>query len=894
MDDYLVGGTGDDWLRGGAGRDTYVYSRGDGQDLIDDTAVTLADGSVVVLGAGINEVVSLTLSSAPTTVGRLVLQFANSREPGGSLSGPPTVVNTLTFGAVDYVAPLNQPLLAELRFADGRSLGWEGLLAQGLDIFGTSGNDTQLQGVNIAAGGDRVYGFDGNDSIRGYAGDDSLDGGAGNDTLDGGTGIDTLVGGANDDTYVVDNVGVVVIENVGAGTDLVLSSVTTTLAANVENLQLVGTMATDGTGNALNNQLIGNALNNSLNGGAGNDSLDGGAGNDFLDGGSDFLDSVYFVGGDTMNGGAGDDTFVVDSTRDTVNEIATEGNDTVQSLITFTLTNQNIENVILTGSANISATGNLLANRLIGNSGANSLSGGAGADSLTGGAGNDTLDGGADIDAGFFSGNRVSYTITRPLAGTFEVAGPDGTDRLSGLEILRFADSTTILAAWSAAGIVDRFKAFDYLATNTDLIPFYGADTAAATSHYILYGFAEARPKDGFDGMRYLASSPGLIGVYGADTVAATEHYVRWGFAEGRPATTFDGMRYLASNPGLIGVYGADTVAATEHYVRWGFAEGRPATTFDGMRYLASSPGLIGVYGANTVAATEHYVRWGFAEGRPTTTFDGMRYLAGNPDLIGVYGANTVAAIEHYVRYGFTEGRAPSAFDAQQYLNNYPAMAQVLGSDLAVAAAHFVNFGYGEGRTDLQLLFSGGAGNDTLTGNAVGNTMNGNAGNDSLSGAAGNDTLNGGDGNDSLTGGTGADQLSGGAGDDTYWLARGDGADVIIESDTTAGNTDVARFGVDVAAEQIWFRQVNNNQDLEVSVVGSADKFTIQNWFSNNANHVEQFKTGADNKTLLDSQVQNLISVMAGIAPPPIGTATLSSSTYGSVLSLINGGTTWH
>jgi hypothetical protein len=34
--DVLVGGTGDDLLYGGAGSDTYIYNRGDGDDVIDD------------------------------------------------------------------------------------------------------------------------------------------------------------------------------------------------------------------------------------------------------------------------------------------------------------------------------------------------------------------------------------------------------------------------------------------------------------------------------------------------------------------------------------------------------------------------------------------------------------------------------------------------------------------------------------------------------------------------------------------------------------------------------------------------------------------------------------------------------------------------------------------
>ena len=79
-------------------------------------------------------------------------------------------------------------------------------------------------------------------------------------------------------------------------------------------------------------------------------------------------------------------------------------------------------------------------------------------------------------------------------------------------------------------------------------------------------------------------------------------------------------------------------------------------------------------------------------------------------------------------------------------------------------------------------------------------------------------------------------------------------------------------FGADIAADQLWFRQVGSS--LEVSVIGSIDKFTVSNWYSGSAYHVEQFKT-ADGKMLLDSQVQALVSAMAAFTPPAAGQTTL-------------------
>jgi Ca2+-binding RTX toxin-like protein len=149
---------------------------------------------------------------------------------------------------------------------------------------------------------------------------------------------------------------------------------------------------------------------------------------------------------------------------------------------------------------------------------------------------------------------------------------------------------------------------------------------------------------------------------------------------------------------------------------------------------------------------------------------------------------------------------------------------------------------------------------------------------ENLTGTAMNDTLMG-DGNANvLSGGAGNDTLAGGVGSDTYQFQRGDGVDTIRENDSVLGDNDLLQFQGDISSSQLWFRRVGDDlNDLEVSVIGTADKAVVQNMYLGNAYQVEQIKAG-DGKLLWGTQVQSLVQAMAAFAPPAMGQTTLTAA----------------
>jgi Ca2+-binding RTX toxin-like protein len=169
----------------------------------------------------------------------------------------------------------------------------------GVDFFAPDGSHSALlnEGVIKSATAHAVLGQDGSEHIVNHGrmmGE--IDLGAGDDIFDnrGGKIDHNVIGGAGDDTLYVNDKSTLLIEAFLGGIDTVKSTVSYTLSAHVDNLDLLGHENTKGVGNKDGNQLVGNDGDNILIGAKGQDWLNGGGGDDLLRGGLGENDVFYF------------------------------------------------------------------------------------------------------------------------------------------------------------------------------------------------------------------------------------------------------------------------------------------------------------------------------------------------------------------------------------------------------------------------------------------------------------------------------------------------------------------------------------------------------------------------------------------------------------------------
>jgi Ca2+-binding RTX toxin-like protein len=598
----------------------------------------------------------------------------------------------------------------------------------------TSANDTIWLGAERHA----MFAGDGADFVAvepTWAQSQLLDGGSGNDQLfgssssdwiDGGAGADTLSGGGGNDTYTVDDAGDVVVEATGAGDDHVRSTITYTLANDLEHLTLLGSAAINGSGNAAANRITGNSAANRLEGLAGNDTLDGGAGADTMVGGlgtdlyrvDDSGDVIIETGNDSdtveaslnytlgarvenlvligsalsgtgnalnnrltgnalnnildggagndgMEGGLGDDTYIVDSSGDLVTEAANAGIDIVQSSVSYTL-GSTLENLTLTGSLDINGTGNATDNRLIGNGGDNVLNGGTG---------NDTMDGGAGDDI---------YIVD--VAGDIVTEAPD-----SGLDSVR-----TALASYTLGTNLENLQLF----VTQDTVARNGTGNGLAN---VIVGNNGANQLSGLDG------DDQLVGNNGNDTLLG-----------GAGNDLLDGG---ANDDRMEGGAGDDSYGVNSALdVVIEAANGGTDTVQSLVSFILSTN-------------IEHLILAGTAniDGQGNAANNQLSGNGGNNNLDGGAGADTLS--------GGGGNDTYTVDDAGDVVIELPG-----GGVDGIRSS--IDYALGLFLENLTLL---GSGNVNATGNWTANTIAGNAG---------NNIINGGLGQDTLTGNAGADRFS--------------------------------------------------------------------------------------------------------------------------------------
>ncbi|MBR8829161.1 MAG: calcium-binding protein, partial [Gomphosphaeria aponina SAG 52.96 = DSM 107014] len=575
----------------------------------------------------------------------------------------------------------------------------------------------QADNIPGKEGNDIILGWEGNDTLLGESGNDSLLGENGNDSLDGGAGKDTMAGGSGNDIYAVSETADVVIEAANAGTDVVNTSADTyTLSKEVENLILTGTGNINGTGNQLNNNITGNSGNNAIDGAGGSD---------------------------TMAGGAGDDTYTVTEETDIVIENVDAGTDTVKTPITHALV-ENVENIILTGTNNVNATGNALNNQLTGNSGNNNLDGAGGNNILDGAGGNDSMAGGTGNDTYIVTetGDKVTEavnagtdvvisTVNHTLANNTETLNLQGTANINGTG----NSGNNNITGNSGNNIIDGGAGKDTMGGGT------GNDiyTVSETADVIIEAANAGTDTVNTPITLTLTANVEKIVLTGKGNINATGNTLANNLTGNSGNNTLDGG---GGNDSMAGGAGNDiyTVSQKGDEVIEAANAGTDVVNASVNHELDANVEKMNLTGTGDIDGN------GNSGDNIITGNSGSNTInskAGNDILDGGTGEDILIGGTGNDIYVVSEKE-------DVVIEKTNAGTDTVNSFIAYSLGNNLN---------LENLILIGTANINGTGNTLDNLITGNSGNNTLNGGNGNDILTGGNGNDILVGGAGADKF---------------------------------------------------------------------------------------------------------------------------------------
>jgi Ca2+-binding RTX toxin-like protein len=884
--DRFEGGAGYDVLQGSAGDDTFRMYNFSGTATVEK--VDSGGGDDIIAGTGSSdtldfsgtELVDIVLIDGGAGNDAITGSAGNDNIAGGSGT------DNLIGGDGDDTFLVSGTDAGYDRFEGGA----------GYDVLQGSGGDDTFRMYNFSgtATVERIDGNGGNDVIAGTgssdtldfsateligiamidggAGNDAITGSAGNDVIVGGTGSDNLIGSDGDDTFLISgtDAGYDRFEG-GAGFDVLQGSAgddtfrmyNFSLAATAERIDGNGgndVIAGTGSSDTLDfsaTELIGIAM---IDGGAGNDAITGSAGNDVIVGGSGtdnliggdgddaFLISGTDAGYDRFEGGAGDDVLRGSAADDTFRMYNFSGTATVERI------DGNGGNDVIAGTGSsdtldFSATELAGIAMIDGGSGNDAITGSAGSDIIVGGSGTDNLSGGDGDDAFLISGTDAGYDRFEGGAGFDVLQGSTGDDTF---RMYNFSLTATVEKIDGNGG--------------NDVIAGTGSSDTLNFSATELVGIAMIDGGAGNDVIVGSAANDVIVGGTGSDNLIGSDGDDTF-LISGADAgyDRFDGG---AGYDVIQGSTGDDVIRMYSF---------RLAATVEKIDGGGGNDILAGTGSSDTLdfSATE-LVGIALIDGGAGN--DAITGSSGNDIIVGGIGSDNLRGGDGDDT--FLISGTDAGYDRFDGGAGYDVLRGSAGDDT------FRMYTY-NGTATVEKI-DGGGGNDVIAGTGSSDTLNladtELAGIAMIDGGAGNDAITGSSGNDLIVGGTGTDRLTGGQGNDTYRIGLGDGADTVVEDDATAGNTDMAEFLAGISADQIWLRHLGNN--LEASIIGTADKLTVENWYLGEQYHVEQFRT-ADGKLLLDSQVENLVQAMAVFAPPAAGQTTLPPVYQDSLAPLI-------